>query len=220
MPDPEPTEPVPVELLRLRLEQSRFRADIAKWIVVALGAAASFAVIDYGRLQLEKVKMDGEAHRQVLEAYLKATETPQPEVWKRKLRILENFARDENMKAWARAERVYIERFAARDTLYRETLQVASQLVTPPGATTDAHRLQARARFEQLYWAELPYVKESAEVETAMVRFRRDLEAAEKSGNDAQAWLRLSSTLLQLSQTLRQSSDPDHAVEARPTPPA
>ena len=35
-----------VEIEKLRLEQARYRADLLKWVVIAIGAVISFAVID------------------------------------------------------------------------------------------------------------------------------------------------------------------------------
>ena len=46
-----------VEAEKLRLEQARYRADILKWIVVAVGAVISFAVVDYGKLRLEQFRV-------------------------------------------------------------------------------------------------------------------------------------------------------------------
>ena len=91
----------------------------------------SFYVIDYGKLTLEQYRVRADGQRQLLEAYLKATESPEPDVWKRKLHILENFADDDHMRQWAQAELKYIQEFAGLDALYRETLKVASQLVEP-----------------------------------------------------------------------------------------
>jgi hypothetical protein len=205
-----------LELLKFRLERSRYRTDILKWVVVAIGAAISFAVIDYGKLQLERFRANADSQRQLLEAYLKATESPQPDVWKRKLHILQNFAIDERMQAWAQVELIYIERFAAQDALYRETLKVASQLVEP-GLLNDPERIKARIRFNQLYWADLPYVRESPAVEKAMIAFREQLMAAERASEDTRAWESLYNRLIELSGALRDST-PNYPLQ--PTPPS
>jgi hypothetical protein len=204
-----------MELLKFRLEQSRYRTDILKWVVVAIGAVISFLVIDYGKLKLERFRATADSQRQLLEAYLKATESPQPELWKRKLHILINFAAEERIQAWAQAELAYIERFAAQDALYRETLKVASQLMEP-GLLNDSERIKARVRFNQLYWADLPYVSESQAVITAMIAFRNQLMAAESVPNDKQAWEILNRRLIELSQALRDST-PNYPLQ--PTPP-
>ena len=165
---------VDLEVRKLELERARYRTDILKWIVVAIGAVVSFVVIDYGKLKLERFRVTAESQRQLLDAYLRATEAPQPDVWKRKLHILQNFADDERMQQWADTELKYIETFAGLDALYRETLKVASQLVEP-GRLTHPDRAQARARFNQLYWADLPYAGESQKVIEAMIAFRQGL---------------------------------------------
>jgi hypothetical protein len=152
--------------LKFRLERTRYVTDLLKWVAVAVGAIASFAVIDYGKLRLERFQVAAENQRQLLDAYLTATESPEPDVWKRKLLVLINFAEDERIKAWARAELDYINEFAAREALYGETLKVASQLIGP-GRTDDPVRTAARIRFDQLYWADLPYVRESPAVAQA-----------------------------------------------------
>jgi cell division protein FtsB len=74
-----------LERQKFELERSRYRMDILRWIVIAAGAIISFAVIDYGKLRLERQQAAADSQRQLLEAYLKATESPEPEVWKRNL---------------------------------------------------------------------------------------------------------------------------------------
>lgn len=203
----------PLEILKLKLERARFRSEVAKWVVVAIGAAISFAVIDYGKLRLEQARLASDNQLRFIEAYSKATETAEPEIWKRKLDVLQLFATDPNVKAWAQNQLKYIDEFAALDALYRETLKSASQLVDP-ATMNEPERMRARRRYEQLYWADLPFAGESAEVESAMVEFRRGLISAEMSPNDVQAWTGLNSLLIDLSKTLkrasRQSSKPAH----------
>ncbi len=194
-----------LERRKLELERARYRTEILKWIVVAIGAVVSFVVIDYGKLKLERFRVTAESQRQLLDAYLRATEAPQPDVWKRKLHILQNFADDERMQQWADTELKYIETFAGLDALYRETLKVASQLVEP-GRLTHPDRVQARARFNQLYWADLPYAGESQKVIEAMIAFRQGLLAAESAPNNAEAWDNLNRRLIDLSRALRDST--------------
>ncbi|MDP2603330.1 MAG: hypothetical protein Q8S00_12165 [Deltaproteobacteria bacterium] len=203
-----------LELLKFRLEQTRYRTDILKWIVIAIGAIVSFAVIDYGKLKIEQFRVAADSQRQLLQAYLTATESPQPDVWKRKLHILENFADDDRMRQWAQAERRYIEKFAALDALYRETLKVAAQLVEP-GRLNDPERIKARARYNQLYWGDLPYAGESQAVINAMIAFRKQLIAAESAPADKQAWENLNRRLIELSEALREST-PNFPLQ--PTP--
>lgn len=194
-----------VELLKLQLDRQRSRIELAKWAVIAIGAVVSFWVIDLGKLELERFRAQTEHQRQLLSAYLTATETPQPDVWKRKLRILTRFATDQAMKDWANEELKFIEDFAALDALYRETLKVASQLVEP-GKLDDADRKSARIRFNQLYWADLPYAGESPAVITAMINFRRSLVNAENSPVNPKLWTALNGRLIELSKALRDST--------------
>jgi hypothetical protein len=196
-----------LELLKFRLERSRYRTDLAKWVIAALGAVASFYVIDLGKLELEKYRATAENQRQLLQAYLTASESPEPEVWKRKLNVLKRVAEDEQIRKWAVDELKNIEESAARITLYRETLKVASQLIEP-SQLNEPERAEARRRFDQLYWAELPYVDEDAEVEKAMVNFRNGLVAAEAAPDDKGLWSRMDGLLLILSQRLRDDSSP------------
>lgn len=202
-----------LELLKFHLERARYRADILKWVVVAIGAVVSFAVVDLGRLRLEQFHAVADSQRQLLDAYLKATESPEPEVWKRKLHVLENFADDKHMQEWAQAELQYIQRFAGLDALYRETLKVASQLVEP-GRLSDPQRVLARVRYNQLYWADLPYARESSSVSEKMVDFRNKLIAAERSPDDRRSWDELNLALIYLSTALRDSTP------GYPPPPA
>ena len=57
------TEPDPsltLEMEKLKLERSKQRTEVLKWIVIAIGAVVSFFVIDFGRLQLEKFQATAE----------------------------------------------------------------------------------------------------------------------------------------------------------------
>ena len=183
-----------------------------KWIVVAVGAVISFAVIDYGKLRLEQFRATAENERELLNAYLRATEAPEPDVWKRKLNLIMNSTSDKGTLAWARRELEYIEKFAALDALYRETLKVASQLVEP-SRLREPDRAEARARFNQLYWADLPYAGESQQVAIAMIAFREQLfivESADQHPQARQQWEALNLRLIELSKALREST-PDYS---------
>jgi hypothetical protein len=207
-----------LELRKFQLDRSRYRTDLLKWVVVAIGAIVSFGVIDYGNLRLEQFRVTAENQRQLMEAYLTATESPEPDVWKRKLQVLIRVADDERIRKWADDELTYIEQFAARDALYRETLKVASQLIEP-SRLNEAERTTARVRFDQLYWADLPYVRESPAVERAMVDFRNQLLLAEAAPGDKKLWQDLSRSLISLSRTLRNETPPDPRRTTPVNPP-
>lgn len=194
-----------LETEKFSLEKARYLTDLLKWIVVAIGVVISFAIIDYGKLKLEQFRVAAENQRELLNSYLKATETPAPEVWKRKLNFIINSPSDEPTKEWARRELEYIHNFAALDALYRETLKVASQLVDPQ-RLKEPDRIQARARYDQLYWADLPYANESEKVELAMIAFRENLKEAESSPNSKDKWEALNVRLIELSRALREST--------------
>lgn len=201
-----------LEVEKLRLEQARYRADILKWIIIAIGAVVSFAVIDYGKLQLERFRVSSQNQRELLSAYLKATESPEPDVWKRKLKLIENSSPDVQTKAWAKRELEYINSYAGLDALYRETLKVASQLVEP-NRIHEPDRIQARVRYNQLYWADLPYAGESQDVIEAMIAFRNQLIVAESAPDNASEWSSLNSKLILLSGALRDSTPKPTSTE-------
>lgn len=197
-----------LELLKFRLERSRYHADLLKWIAIAIGAVVSFAVIDYGNLKLEQFRATAENQRQLLQAYLTAADSEAPEVWKRRLNVLIEVADDERIRQWAQSELVYIEQFAELNALYRETPKVAALLINP-ARLSEPDRILARVRFEQLYWVDLPFVHESKAVERAMVEFRAGLESAEGEPANEELWLRLPGLLYTLSRTLRDEMPAD-----------
>ena len=153
---------------------------------------------------LEEFRSRAENQRALLQSYLTATESVQPDVWKRKLRVLHTFSTDPNIVLWANNELVKIETFSERDALCRETLKVASQLVSED-ALKDQQRAVIRSRYEQLFWADLPFAKESDAVAKAMVAFRDTLVEAEKKPKANGAWTHLDAALIALSNTLRDS---------------
>ncbi|MBZ5507224.1 MAG: hypothetical protein LAO78_17330 [Acidobacteriia bacterium] len=197
-----------LELRKLRLDERRYLADIVKWVIVAIGTVVSFYVIDVGKLNLEKFKASAENQRLLLKEYLTATETVQPEVWKRKLHVLANYSDDPHIRSWSEVQLKYIQDYAEKDALYRETLKVSSQLVHWT-SNKDPQRELARTRFEQLYWADLPFAKEDAPVIAGMIEFRRVLLLAEAKPNDPNRWASLDIALIQLAKALKESQPKD-----------
>jgi hypothetical protein len=195
----------PLDRAKLHLERARLRTDMVKWIALSVGAVASFWIIDYGKLRLENFRATAEHERALLASYLEATDSATPDVWKRKLNLLIQLTQDENLRLWATKELVQIESFAALDALYRETLSVAAQLVDPNTLALQS-RIEARRRYEQLYWADLPFAGESAAVEKGMVAFRTALMNVERQGPGGD-WQRLNASLIKLSRTLRDASE-------------
>jgi hypothetical protein len=147
-----------------QLEMWKYVADLVKWVIAGIAAVISFYVIDVGKLKLETFKSHADNRRLLLQAYLNATDSVQPDIWKRKLRVLQTYSDDDRIKEWAKREQSFIEMYAEQDALYREALKVASQLAYR--SATKGQREVARSRFEQLYWADLPYARESPPVAT------------------------------------------------------
>ena len=190
-----------LELARLNLDRARFRAEIAKWLIVAAGAAISFLIIDYGRLQLERFRVAAENERALLNAYLSASETQDPDLWLRKLVLIQTLSTDPALQGWAGREIVFIQNCAAKAVAYQETLRVAAALLDP--RADPAERALARRRFEQLYWADLPYVREGPAVAQAMIAFRAVLVGAE-SADPAGAGPDLNRAMIRLGNALRE----------------
>jgi len=203
--DPTASREAQLDRLKFELEARRYKTDLWKWVIAAVGAIVSFAVIDFGKLQLEQFRVRAENQRLLLSAYLTASESAQPDVWKRKLHILSNFAGEKEVREWAERELIFVDEFAAKDTLYRETLKVAAQLVEP-SQMQEPDRIRARIRFNQLYWADLPFARESGEVAKAMIDFRDQLLKAESTPNDPGAWANVNGKLISLSGALRDSA--------------
>jgi len=168
---------VDFERAKLTLERDRFRAEIIRWLVLAVGAVVSFAVIDYGRLQLERFRTTAENERALLNAYLEASATVEPDLWLRKLDLIRTLSTNDRLRSWAAGEIIFVRQCAAKAAIYRETLRTGAALLDPHDRSDK--RIAARRRFEELYWADLPYVRESSEVAAAMVKFRTALVAAD-----------------------------------------
>jgi hypothetical protein len=64
-----------LDKLKLALEAKRYKADVWRWVIAAVGAVVSFIVIDFGKLQLEQFRVQAENQRLVLNAYLVASES-------------------------------------------------------------------------------------------------------------------------------------------------
>lgn len=163
-----------LELLKLRLEVSKHRTETAKWIVIALGAVASFWIIDRGKLNLERQKTSAE----IVKVYLEGTEAPDPELWKRKLDVIAGVAEEERIRSWAMEQNRKLDAHNTLTILCKETLRIAARLMDLSDLK-EPGRQAARKRFEELYWADLVYAREPKELERAMVEFKRALDIVE-----------------------------------------
>jgi hypothetical protein len=96
-------------------------------------------------------------------------------------------------------------------------VQVAAQL-TQRTALGTAERTRARARYEQLYWADLPFAGESAPVIGVMRRFREKLLEAEAAPDDQTTWNELNTALIELARVLSEET-PAHQERRDKSPP-
>jgi hypothetical protein len=117
--------------------------------------------------------------------------------------VIETLSDDARIRKWASDQLDRLDKYAERETLYRETVKVASQLVpNARSSQTDA----ARTRFEQLYFADLPYVNEDECVQKAMADFRNNLVTRDADPKKELRQLLLETSLIALSKQLRESS--------------
>ena len=178
---------------------------ILKWIIALIGAIGSFYIIDWGKLKLEKQKAINQKEQSLLNAYLDATETSNPDLWLRKLRLIKTFSKDTTIIEWALDEEKEIEEKSALIQLYKETMQVTSVLANKNTYNTKDW-VEASKRYYQLYWAELPYYGESKSVEKAMVKFKQKLDDIEKSSG-IEKWEAMNIELIVLSTTLKEERE-------------
>lgn len=193
-----------LELEKISLEKARLRFDLMKWGVIAIGAIISFWVIDYGNLRLEKYRAQSLNERELLISYMNAMDSSVPEVWKRKLNFLLEYSNDQKIKNFVNNQLVYINEYAELNSLYRETIQIASSLSVREGLE-EKEKKQKLLRFEQLYWAELPLAGESEIVSKAMVQYRKQLLNVEAEPNETKNWNNLNLAMLELSTAIRAS---------------
>ncbi|WP_428243524.1 hypothetical protein [Gynuella sp.] len=197
---------------KISLEKAKLRMELLKWLFIALGAVASFWVIDLGKLKLEQYRAQSQNERELLISYLGAMESERPEVWRRKIQFLMQYSNDPRIKSFSQNQIEYINKYAELDALYRETLKVASRLSIKEGLSSDVKQKEIQ-RFEQLYWAELPLAGESNSVASAMIDFRKKIYAP--VGNDDEEtkyWNELNLSLLELATAIR-ASMPDKLVQ-------
>ena len=201
-----------LESEKLSLEKSKHRIELIKWLLIALGAVASFWVIDYGKLKLEKYRAQSQNERELLMSYLTAMESEKPEIWRRKIQFLMQYSSDSRIKAFSQNQIEYINKYAELDALYRETLKVASKISIKDGYSPEERREEIQ-RFEQLYWAELPLAGESDAVSIAMVDFRKKLHLTGQNNDLEEAyWNKINLSLLELATAIR-SSMPNKLVQ-------
>ncbi len=194
------------EIAELALENRKLFFEIIKWTILSLGVVISFWIIDVGKLQLEEKRASNENKKNLLNAYLEATETPDPDLWLRKLRLIKALS-DKNvtdMKSWATQEEKYIKEVSALVVLYQETMKVASVLSNRDQFQADEWK-KSRNRFYELYHGDLVFFGESKKVEDAMVKFKKSFEAITKSKQ--KNWDGLDQELLMLVITLSEETE-------------
>jgi len=190
---------------KLKVERLKARSEIIKWFLIAAGAVISFYVIDVGKLKIEKFTAESGNQERLLNSYLSATESPDPDLWKRKLGLIKQFSKDTAILHWADREEKYINEVSALLALYKETIKVASILANKQiSGTTEWSN--ASSRFYQLYWAELPYYGESQPVISKMIAFKRELDEIQHNNDRQNDWESMDGALYELSKTLKEES--------------
>jgi hypothetical protein len=194
------TQKLKLERDKLALERRKLDLELYKWIVVAIGAVISFAVVDFGKLKIEEFRETSKHERELLSSYLKAIESPKPEIWKRKLQFIKSFTKDDNILAWAKEQLTFFGNLGTKESLYGEALETARKLSGP--GTRDE---KLWTRFEELYWSELPFVGESSDMVNAMVRFRKALVSAHAAPeiDSEEEWSQVKRALIQLTRTVK-----------------
>ena len=190
-----------LELEKLKVEKIQTRNELIKWALIALGAIISFYIIDLGKLRVEKFTAESTSQENFLNSYLTATESPDPDLWKRKLSLLKYFSKDTAILSWAEKEEIYIKERAALSALLKETVNVASILANRQLYGTEDWQ-KASKRYYQLYWADLPFYGESREVESAMVSFNLKLNDIQ-SKEEIDKWRQMDLAVIDLSKILR-----------------
>ncbi|MEM6720242.1 MAG: hypothetical protein AAF611_13035 [Bacteroidota bacterium] len=178
--------------------------DLLKWVVAAIGAIVSFYVIDVGKLKLEKQKAKTQKEQALLDSYLKATETPNPDLWLRKLRLIKKFSTDAHILDWATKEEIFIKEQSALIELYKETVKVTSVLANK-NAYNSPDWIEASKRYYQLYWADLPFYGESQPVISAMIAFKKKFDKIKNDSTDVE-WQQMNVALIELSETLKEET--------------
>ena len=189
---------------KLRTERWKVRNELIKWLLIAIGAVISFYIIDIGKLRVEKFNAESSSQQKLLDSYLSATESPNPDLWKRKLNLIKNFAKDSAILLWADKEVKYINEKAALLALYKETVNVTSVIANRQTYGTPEW-INATKRFYQLYWADLPFYGESRTVAAGMIAFKKKLDEI-KDGKDMFKWQEMDLALITLSSTMQTES--------------
>lgn len=199
-----------MEYEKLMTERLKARNELIKWVLIAIGAIISFWIIDIGKLKLEKLNAESIRQQKLLDSYLTATEASNPDLWKRKLKLIKNFAKDSLIAEWTRNELAFIKEKAALLSLYKETVNVASIIANRETFRTPEWN-NATKRFYQLYWADLPFYGESDTVISRMIAFKTQLDAI-GDGTDPYKWKLMDLEVIRLSGTMKSESaklDPD-----------
>ncbi|WDD97445.1 hypothetical protein [Thalassomonas actiniarum] len=198
-----------IEKEKLALERQKLSLELRKWVVVAIAAVISFFLIDYGKLTLERTKEESMHDRELLKSYLKAMDSSKPEIWKRKLRFIKSFAKDERVLSWAEEQLTTLSKLPPKESLYLEAADIAKKL-----SRREPLNEELWTRFEQLYWSELPLANESMAMEDAMVNFRQSLLDAHEApiGDDDIEWDNVKKALLKLSKVVS-SEMPNKALQ-------
>ena len=193
-----------LEYEKLMTDRLKTRNELIKWALIAVGAIISFWIIDIGKLKLEKLNAESIRQQKLLDSYLTATEASNPDLWKRKLKLIKNFAKDSIIAEWTTKELVFIKEKAALLSFYKETINVASVIANKETFRTPEWHT-ATKRFYQLYWAELPFYGESDTVIVRMKSFKAQLDAI-GDGTDSYQWRLMDNEVILLSKIMKLES--------------
>ena len=177
------------------------QVDILKWIVATCGAVVSFFIIDLGKLKLERQKAKNLNEQKLLDSYLTASDTPDPNLWLRKLHLIQKFTNNKATRDWAIEEEDFVNTKSGKIELYTETLRTASVLANKAEYKTEEWH-KALKRFFQLYWADLPFIGESQKVVDHMIAFNQGLFQVQQNDTPGN-WKTMEEALLNLSGTFR-----------------
>jgi hypothetical protein len=186
----------------LELEKLKLKFQILKWILIAIATVFTFWVIDVGKLNIEKFKAHTRHEEKLLDAYILATKSSDPEEWKRKLNLLSHFSKDSSIIKWTQKEKVYIYEKAPLLTVYKETVRVCSIVANRQLYASDEWN-NALKRYYQLYWADLPFYGETQNIIEVMISFKSELDKIE-SKEDIEQWKNLDYALIELSEVFKE----------------
>lgn len=190
---------------RFLLEERNVWFTMVKWGLLAVGSCIVYCTIDKVNVKTEKFKVDSAYETKLMDSYLAATETVNPDLWLRKLAIIKNFAKDASTKAWVEKEEKYISQKLALLSLYKELIGVCSVIANRREFGSEKWN-EAYAKFYQLHFAQLPFYDESLDVADEMSRFKKQMDVI-NNDSSKKNWDEIDKCLLSLSGLLKEQTN-------------